>query len=169
MKKKYIKPISINPDLIEHSIELTIEGEPVGKGRPRVTTRGKFAHAYTPKKTKNYEQHVVNTYKSKYNYSHKLKGPLKSEVLAFFPIPKSASKKKRELMKNNIITNTHKPDIDNIEKSILDSLNGLAYEDDSQIISLYGEKLYSDNPRVELKIREVKWVNDNGLWKRIDN
>ena len=72
-------------------------------------------------------------------------------------------------MINNIITNTHKPDIDNIEKSILDSLNGLAYEDDSQIISLYGEKRYSDIPRVELKIKEVKWTNVDGLWQRIDN
>ena len=153
MKKKYISPISFNDDLKEHSIELTIEGDPVGKGRPRVTTRGKFAHAYTPKKTKNYEQHVRNTYKSKYNFSHMLHGPLESEVLAFFPIPKAASKKKKQFMVDNVIANTHKPDIDNIEKSILDSLNGLAYDDDSQIISLKGEKRYSDNPRVELKIK----------------
>ena len=169
MKKKYIKPFSINKDLLEKSIELTIPGEPVGKGRPRVTTRGKFAHAYTPKKTKNYEQHVVNTYKQKYTYSDMLHGPLSSEVMAFFPTPQSVSKRKRQLMINNIITNTHKPDIDNIEKSILDSLNGLAYEDDSQIISLYGEKRYSDIPRVELKIKEVKWTNVDGLWQRIDN
>ena len=169
MKKKYISPISFDPDLIEHSIELTIEGEPVGKGRPRVTTRGKFAHAYTPKKTKNYEQHVQNTYKNKYNFSHMLHGPLVSEILAFFPIPKAASKKKKQLMKDNVIPNTHKPDIDNIEKSVLDSLNDLAYDDDSQIISLYGEKRYSDEPRVELKLKEVKLVNIDGLWTRIDN
>ena len=169
MKKKYTSPISFHDDLKEHSIELTIEGDPVGKGRPRVTTRGKFAHAYTPKKTKNYEQHVRNTYINKYNYSNMLHGPLESEVLAFFPIPKSASKKKKQMMINNIITNTHKPDIDNIEKSILDSLNGLTYDDDSQIISLKGEKRYSDTPRVELKIKEVKWVDINGLWTKIDN
>ena len=29
----------------------TIEGKPFGKQRPRVTTKGAFAHAYTPKET----------------------------------------------------------------------------------------------------------------------
>jgi Holliday junction resolvase RusA-like endonuclease len=37
---------------------------------------------------------------------------------------------------------TIKPDSDNLGKAILDSLNGIAYHDDSQVYSLQIEKWY---------------------------
>ena len=43
--------------------ELTIPGEPVGKGRPRFTKNG---HSFTPEKTVNYENLVKLTFKSDY-------------------------------------------------------------------------------------------------------
>ena len=143
------------PVYFDNYIELTIEGEPVGKGRPRVTTRGKFAHVYTPEKTKNYERLVTNTFLDKYTYEDQLHGPIEANIESYFSIPKSTSKKTRRLMLSNQIFHTKKPDIDNIAKSVLDSLNGLAYEDDSQIVKLTGIKLYSDIPRVELKLTEL--------------
>ena len=57
-----MEPVHYNPNLAEHTIDLVIEGEPVGKGRPRVTSKGSFAHAYTPSRTKNYEKLIQNTY-----------------------------------------------------------------------------------------------------------
>lgn len=143
------------PVYFENFIRLTIEGEPVGKGRPRVTTRGSFAHAYTPKKTKNYERTIENSFLEKYNYDNMLKGPIEANIKGYFSIPKSSTKTARKLMAENLIRHTKKPDIDNIAKSVLDSLNGLAYEDDSQIVKLTGEKLYSENPRVELYLKEI--------------
>ena len=53
---------------------------------------------------------------------------------------------------------TKKPDVDNIIKIILDSLNGLAYKDDAQIVARTCQKLYvnDDNePRVEVKIEKI--------------
>jgi Holliday junction resolvase RusA-like endonuclease len=58
-------------------------------------------------------------------------------------------------MKNREIRPTKKPDADNILKAVLDALNGLAYNDDSQIVSARIEKLYSDNPRVEIVISNL--------------
>lgn len=144
------------PVYFENFIRLTIEGEPVGKGRPRVTTRGNFAHAYTPKKTKNYERLVMNAFFNTYTSNDQLSGPVEANIESYFSIPKSTNKKTRKLMLSNKIFHTKKPDIDNIAKSVLDSLNGLAYEDDSQIVKLSGIKLYSDNPRVELYLKEIK-------------
>ena len=151
---------SYSPVYFERYIDLTIEGEPVGKGRPRVTSRGKFAHAYTPAKTKNYERLASNTYLEKYNYDDQLKGPIEATMECYFPIPKGFTKKVKKFISNNKVYYTKKPDIDNIVKSVLDSLNGLAYEDDSQIIKLSVKKLYSDNPRVELHLKEL--YNNNG-------
>ena len=78
--------------------------------------------------------------------------PLWLEVTAFYPIPKSTSKKKIELMEKGEIRPTIKPDLDNCVKIVADSLNGIAYKDDSQIVSVVADKYYSDTPRLELRI-----------------
>lgn len=53
------------------------------------------------------------------------------------------------------ISPTVKPDTDNIAKSILDSLNGIAYLDDKQVIRLTVEKWYAEVPSVSVEIKEV--------------
>jgi len=50
---------------------------------------------------------------------------------------------------------TIKPDTDNIAKIILDSLNGIAYKDDKQVIRLSVEKRYAEEPSVSVWISEV--------------
>ena len=152
-----IEPIHYNPKLKEHTIDLVIDGDPIGKGRPRVTSRGSFAHAYTPTKTKNYEKLIQNTYLSNYTYEDILEGPVEANLIAYFPIPETTSKKKKELLLRNYEKHTKKPDIDNVVKSVFDALNNLAFTDDSNIISLTAKKLYSDKPRVELHLKEVKY------------
>ena len=131
-------------------IKLVIPGEPVAKGRPRVTKWG----TYTPEKTKNYETLVKELFYIKHGQTL-LEGPLKMKVQAYFTIPKSTSKKKKELMKTGELRPTKKPDLDNILKIIGDALNEIAYQDDKQIISASIEKYYSEEPRVEIEIREV--------------
>lgn len=133
-----------------------IPGEPVGKGRPKFSTFNGHAVAYTPKKTANYENLVKLMYmemvhKEPFEKSAKLS----AKITAYFPIPKSASKKNRELMMCGLMCPTKKPDADNIAKSVLDALNGIAYYDDSQIVRLVVEKWYSVEPRVVVSIEEV--------------
>jgi Holliday junction resolvase RusA-like endonuclease len=130
-------------------MKFIVYGEPVAKGRPRFTRNGR---AYTPQKTTSYE----NLVKLSYQMSEDTKfidGEVKANIKAFFSIPKSTSKKKEKLMLSREIRPTKKPDLDNIAKSILDSLNGIAYKDDSYVVSLNIEKYYSHNPRVEVELK----------------
>lgn len=131
-------------------IKLTIPGEPVAKGRPRVTRYG----TYTPEKTKNYETLVKELYFVKHKQTL-LEGELKINIKAYFKIPKSASKKKRAEMISGKIRPTKRPDIDNVIKSITDSLNGVAYDDDSQIVLVKAEKYWSEEPRVEIELGKI--------------
>ena len=134
------------------SINLTIPGEPTGKGRHRTTKTG---HTYTPEKTRSYEKEVQTCYQMDYMGKQLLEGELIAEIDAYFKIPKSATKGKRLAMKNNIVRPTKKPDSDNIAKIILDSLNKIAYKDDSYVIELTVKKWWTlDNPRVEVLIYE---------------
>ncbi len=131
-------------------IKLTIPGEPVAKARPRVT-----GHVtYTPGKTKNYETLVKELYFVKHKQTL-LEGELKINIKAYFKIPKSTSKKKKAEMNSGKIRPTKRPDIDNVIKSITDALNGVAYDDDSQIVSVVAEKYWSEEPRVEIELGKI--------------
>lgn len=76
-------------------------------------------------------------------------------ITAYYQIPKSASKRKREQMERNIIVPTVKPDADNVCKAVCDALNGVAWKDDAQIVNLIFEKHYGAEPCVKVEIEEV--------------
>lgn len=129
-----------------------IAGDPQGKGRPRFSTRGGFVKTYTPEKTASYENFVKVCYLNKYK-GQKLDGEIIAEIIAYFPIPKSFSKKKRSEALEGKIKPTKKPDTDNIAKTILDSLNGIAFEDDKQVVALLVKKLYGEEAKVVVELK----------------
>ena len=59
------------------------------------------------------------------------------------------------MMKEKVLRPIKKPDMDNVVKVIADSLNGVAYRDDTQIVDQMCRKFYSDEPRVEVIIRQI--------------
>ena len=133
-------------------VEFTVPGIPVGKGRPRFTKDG---HTYTPEKTRQYENKVVLCWRCQGGKGFAAGVPLIAHVMAYFPVPKSASKAKKAAMEGTF--HTKKPDSDNVCKAILDALNQHAYPDDSaaQIGGCY--KIYTNGaPRVEVTIEEEK-------------
>lgn len=50
----------------------------------------------------------------------------------------------------------HKPDADNVAKSILDALNGLAYKDDSQVANLLVFKQYGAENKILVEMEELE-------------
>lgn len=128
-------------------ITFSIPGEPRGKQRPRFTVRGGYAQAYTPTETKDYEAHVGRCYRTQTDaFKFKEGTPVKIEIRAFFKVPQ---KKQNDLP-------LKKSDADNIAKIILDGLNGLAYDDDKQVVDLVVFKRYAanNNPSVEVLITD---------------
>lgn len=130
-------------------ITFTVPGEPKGKGRPRL---GRSGHAYTPHDTANYENLVKVCFAEAYTDFEPLDCEVYVDITAIYKIPKSVSKKKSLDMQMGIVNPTKKPDLDNIAKIICDSLNGMAYGDDSQVTKLIVRKVYGLQPRVDVKI-----------------
>lgn len=132
-------------------LQFTVVGKPVGKARPRVTRNG----TYVPKTTKNYMRLVRDRYAKAYFFE----GPVCMEVYAYFPIPKSASKKEREKIAAEGYLYTKKPDGDNVLKSIKDALSGEAYYDDSQVAYEMILRKYAEDgtePRVDVVLYDQK-------------
>lgn len=130
-------------------IKFSVPGEPKGKGRPRL---GRSGHAYTPHDTANYENLVKVCFVDLYPDHQPFDGEVWVDITAYYKIPKSASKKKSLDMVMGFLKPLKKPDLDNIAKIICDSLNGIAYVDDSQVTKLIVRKLYDNSPRVEVQI-----------------
>lgn len=155
-------------------IVLIIDGNPFGKQRPRVVRTGKGAsRAFTPEKTMQYESYVKVLYRQKYgrHTSFKEDDELHLDIKAYYEITKSTPKYLKEMMITGVVKPTKKPDVDNIIKIIADSLNGVAYKDDKQIVACSCQKFYASNPRVELvlsKVNEVELGEIKEGRKRVD-
>ena len=152
-----------------HSLVFGILGEPQGKARPRFARRGKFVSTYTPSATQKYEEQVrysALSARQRKGINKPISADISLGIKAYFKIPKTYSKKRKERCLNGEERPSKKPDSDNIAKIVLDGLNpkmkvdhaqhkavcvheGL-YRDDKQVVSLKVDKYYSDKPRVEI-------------------
>lgn len=108
----------------------TIPGKPQPKQRPR-KAKGRW---YTPKATKNYEEKVALYARS--GGVKEIDGPVALSMAIYMP-------------------DRRRRDLDNCAKTVCDGLNGIAYEDDSQVSILHVERYFdTDNPRVEVTVIE---------------
>lgn len=137
-------------------VNFNILGEPKGKGRPVFCRKGKYVSVKTPEDTVSYENLVKIEYRNQTDDFRFLdESYLRMDIIAYYSIPKSVSKKKVAQMLSGEIRPTKKPDLDNIAKVIADALNKIAYHDDSQIVELTVKKFYSEKPRVEVSIMDI--------------
>lgn len=129
-------------------ITFFVAGAPKGKGRPRFSRN----RAYTPRETVEYEKRIAQSYDGDMHTS-----PVFVDIRAFFAIPRSYTKKQKTAIENGDLMPTKKPDADNIAKVVLDALNGVAYEDDRQVVDLAVVKMYStDREGLEITIGGTK-------------
>lgn len=132
--------------------EFEVPGEITGKARPRLNSY--TGQVYTPTKTKDYELLVKQYFKLKYPKSEVFEGRLFVKIIAFFKVPKNITKKEKNEIAEGRKSPTKKPDIDNIVKIILDSLNRVCFKDDNQITKIEVEKIYSEEEKIYVRIEE---------------
>lgn len=140
------------PLAVPARLSFSVPGEPVAKARPRATKWG----VYTPKKTVNYETLVRETFAAAYPGHAPWQGPIRMTIMAYLTIPRSKSKKQQAAMAAGELLPTKRPDLDNIEKTILDALNGVAFHDDSQVCLVTKSKAYADRPRADIFLEEMR-------------
>ena len=72
------------------------------------------------------------------------------KIMACFVVPKGTSKKKTAALLDTPYPK--KPDIDNLSKIVLDSLNAVAFEDDNAVVKLKVEKYYALTEYIAIEI-----------------
>lgn len=129
----------------------TIPGAAVPQGRPRFFRRGSFTGAYDPAKSKAWKEYVRLTAIAA--GCKPLQGALSMEVVFFLPCPKNLAKR---LERGENIAHIKKPDCSNLVKAVEDALNGICYDDDSQITDSRVVKQYATVPSVFVRIRKIR-------------
>ena len=136
------------------TLQFTIPGPPVGKGRPRFSTQGGKPRSYTPAVTREYEALIAARAGEAMGVHPPLQTPLTVYIYAHMGIPLSWSKAKHKAALEGDIYPA-RPDVDNIAKTVLDGMNGVVYEDDAQVTYLKVSKKYADEGSVTV------WVSEN--------
>lgn len=141
------------------TIVVELAGAPEGKGRPRFrafASKGgrAFASAYTPAKTRKYEDALRFAAQQAMKGRAPLDGALDVIVYAHMPVPASWSRKKRAAALRGEIYPVTKPDWENIAKT-LDAFNEVVWRDDRQVVDGRVLKRYSDRPRLEIHVRAM--------------
>lgn len=127
---------------------------PKAKERPR--HRGSIA--YTPKATKDYERDVRYYYERECGKPPTDK-PVMVELTFNFAIPASAKKADKEQMLLGKCPYVARPDLDNIEKAVMDALNGVAFRDDSQVVAKISLKRFWRNNSIMIRIDEMEEID----------
>ena len=136
------------------TLQFTIPGPPVGKGRPRFSRKGGKPRSYTPAVTREYEALIAARAAEAMAGREPLKTPLRVMIEATMSVPLSWSKTRRQAALDGDVYPS-RPDVDNIAKTVLDGMNKVVYEDDAQVTHLKVNKKYAQEGSVTV------WLSEN--------
>lgn len=132
-------------------VHINLEGKLIGKGRPRFTKSG---HTYTPERTRAAEASLAWEAQQimKGRGLQPFKRPIKLVISLVVSYPKSWSKK---AIQEASPFYTGKPDADNQIKLVGDSLNGVVWEDDSQIVAIDFMRHRGVTDKIFIRVEEL--------------
>ena len=143
------------------TIAFTIPGTPLAQPRQRhrIVKAGAstYVHNYTPEKA------PVNAWKCAVRFACDeavqglpFTGPL--ALVALFVMPRPAGKT-RKTKPNPSYPHVGKPDLDNLEKALLDAMEGIAFANDSAVSQKFTRKIVAaggEMPRTEVTLGPIE-------------
>lgn len=153
-------------------IEIVIDGYAQAQRAPQgvivpplpKAMRGRHSvRMYTPAEVKTWQTTARVIAAEKMKGNNPLKGQLEVTIAIYLPVPISMSNKKTALALAGMIRPITRPDADNYCKAVLDSLNGIVWLDDAQVVSLHVYKFYGEKPLVRVRVVEIEYPHEHPL------
>lgn len=140
-------------------MKLVLNIEPKPQSRPRFARRGNFTTTYEDKGMKSWRNQCRLLIANLYMGQPILDGALMAKVRFYIKPPQYISKvkKNQQALLDETIPVGKKPDVDNYEKALYDSMSGIVFQDDGQIALHEVGKFYSLNPRIEVEMEVMEW------------
>ena len=139
-------------------MKLVLNIEPKPQSRPRFARRGSFTTTFEDKGMKSWRERCRLLIANLYMGQPILEGALRAKVRFFIKPPQYISKvkKNQQALIDETIPVGKKPDVDNYEKALYDSMSGIVFKDDGQIALHDVGKFYSLKPRIEVEVEVIK-------------
>ena len=137
-------------------IRFWVPGDVQPQGRPRASRTPTGINMRDDPKSSAYKS-VIKLHFNKLHVKEMLEGPLCMKVTVYRKMTKkiAQSATKRQMAIDGIIRPDTRPDTDNYAKTFMDALNGIAYKDDSQIVTLLAEKFYGEEAGAFIEIQTL--------------
>lgn len=133
---------------MENGIKLFIPVQPMGA--VRTTQAQKFVDDRYKRYT--YYKKQLGLYAKKM-VKEPTKKPIMAELTFYMPIPSNGRAKGKKV--NTGDYHMVRPDIDNLEKGIFDSLNKIVWYDDNQLVDVHCRKIYSNVTGIAIELWEL--------------
>jgi len=144
-------------------IAFHVHGLPIAQGSKRVvpTKQGPRVIEGNEAKLRPWRQEVANVAIEMMNGERPFSGPVAVRVNFYLPRPRGhfgTGRNEERLRDSAPVAPATKPDLDKLARALLDALTGVAFHDDSQVVSLTTSKLYADeekHPGARVEVRQV--------------
>jgi len=136
-------------------IKITVLGIPKPQPRHRHYTRGIYSGTYDP--AKDDKASFAGCIQS-FAPPTPFVGAIKLSLMFYFPRPKAhfGTGKNAAILKASAPQYcTKKPDFDNCIKYLCDTMTGVFYKDDAQVVECFCTKRWSDKPRTVIHLKEL--------------
>ncbi len=130
-------------------IKLDLYGDPVAWQRPQFCRRGAKMHSYDGQEK--LKLGCKWQLKSQFRDAI-LTAPVSIDLTFYMPIPKSTTGIRKKQMLHGKMYHMKRPDLDNLQKFVLDCLNQIILTDDAQVVEIRARKIYSDKPGTLIRI-----------------
>jgi len=133
---------------------IIIQGKPYPLKRPRRSANGGM---FDPAENVQAKQEVAMA--ARQSITKPIDGPVRITATFWFERPKSHYRK--TIKASAPVHHTQRPDVDNLIKTVLDGLNGIAWVDDAQVVEVIGRKDWGDTAGTTVYIASI----DEGITK----
>lgn len=134
-----------------HTIDFVVSGKPEPQGRGQACVVRGRARVFSPAGTDVSRRDIREAYLASvrpeepglFEPMEPWEGPVELEVVYSFLRPKSTRK---------TAEHTSRPDLDNLDKMLLDALQGVAFRNDSQVVRKVSRKVYGSQPCTQVRL-----------------
>lgn len=155
--------------------DFTFDLVPVPKERARVVRNPvtDTVVGYTPARTKYFSLEVRRVIAKVFGNRSPVAGPVKLTMTFVMEVPRSWPKWKREAALEGLIVPTGRPDMDNLEKALLDAFNETLIVDDAYVIDRQARKIYGEVPKILARVEQTGQFDINAkrseieTWRRL--
>lgn len=145
------------------SAELRLDLVPVPKERPRVVKDpvNDRTFGFTPARTKHFTVEVARVVDHVLSGQSPIDGPVQLDMTFVMQVPKTWPKWKREAALQGLVVPTGRPDMDNLEKALLDAFNEKLIVDDAFVVERRARKVYGEMPQIRVRVEKTGQLDIN--------